>query len=630
MFHRSTTKNQSIAFDNGNPVALIVGVASLFGVSLAEKFLAQKVNIVGEDVYTKDKSIFLNQLYTLGSDKVKLINSEHFKKNREAITKLDYILFLLPHIPLDESSENLALFSEMMEATLSIAVAHKSKVIIISDINVPSANHISEYLIQVTREYASSKKLNIRMVKMGEVYGKGIEEEKDVHNDLWRIMEKAINAKRIEEQGSGLTFKYFIHVDDAVNAIFTALFSDKTIGNVFSAASGNALSIMAVAYMIGALANKEVAFSSVAAPGLVEDRVKHIPHPVPDWEARIPFDKGIEALYREYTARGVVEKESLSRSLIPIEQVKNTKGEDRGEQMPVHSSILEEYRSPSSFDELKAKYLPEDERKEKSGMRHFLWTHKMIMLFLACCIGVYWIFIGPLLGSVFNAVVFGQSIGVLQNSIYNGNPSTLDATAVFARSQSEASSLQTVKSWLQKIGHSELLSGSSDSLTYAQNLSQAVLEYNKQDTTVASIYANLAGASHLEGLITKQDILTNVEHMADGTYIIVQGKNTSQLTMYKAVVANKYVTISPLDNTYQEIIVNDMGESGSFPIKAVMIGNDISAKKLLLPDGILWVQTSDVPKSGALDSLVAKGYAIFTNGNLQYYIYTSDKLADVE
>mgnify|MGYP000251932478 CR=1 FL=1 len=107
---------------------------------------------------------------------------------------------------------------------------------------------IQRYAEKLSLEYNTKMNLDVRIVRIGELLGKGFNPDSEA--SYIKLIIAAIAGKSLEIEGDGLESDFYIHYLDAVRGIIKAMFSLNTKGKIFSLAIPEEISILSIAYKI--------------------------------------------------------------------------------------------------------------------------------------------------------------------------------------------------------------------------------------------------------------------------------------------------------------------------------------------------------------------------------------------
>ena len=607
-------ENKNLEFNNSNPTALIINVASLLGIKLSAQLITQGINVYAVDVLNKETTVNIKQLKDVNPNNIKVYDLNSIEWNYFKPKRLDYIIYLDNDIPHEISSKEFLEKSKSIDSIFSLASYFKAKTIIVNDLNVlkkdkhtsgvKTKEDLYTYIEDLFNEYASVKNMNGRILNMASVYGTGDTNKNSAVNNL---IQKAIKEKRIVEKGDGLSFSYYIYLEDAVAVLLKVLFEDVYSKQVLSAAGGPAISYMSVAYMVGAFSNKEVLFERGSSSVEVEDRLKSIVNPVPGWIPRVRLEEGLEYVYQSLTSTpssaisksveqiqvpvsneaqspiGIKDFQYKEDNLVnnnnpfelnkePVVEVKKVEeeevkgaevitGQKQNEevinQQPVpdvipsvkNSSLFDDRASTNvSLDDLRKKYLNDDiDTSDKKG-------HSILRFILVNMIIIVVI--------IFIFLLYKK--GYVNFLSYNSNVSQLNSQiATESISQSTANS---VISSIDSIQSGGIINNSKNSISQAtiaeKYLGLSALSYVDKNYQSSTIYASMgAGLETDKSSFNKMENLANqnyyyqqILNIKNATCIVIIGNAPSNYSFEKIVVSNGNVYVLALDASYKTIM----------------------------------------------------------------------------
>ncbi len=253
------------------PVSLIFKGASNLGVELANILIEQGSFVILIDEYTQKKRKLVSSL--LNKEKFNFVDVSGTESLVESIERLDYI-FYLNHEAFDPnekiSTSEFLEESNTLDKLLELGVDKSSKFLltssiklhrdlqdksdVLSDFDLDEENlsytvlEVQRYTENLTWEYYKRGGLDARIIRVGEIMGKGTDLNRDTL--LVKYIKDSISGKKIEVAGDGLEHLYFIHVLDAAYGLIKALFTEKTSGNIYSLVIPRDITVLNLAYKI--------------------------------------------------------------------------------------------------------------------------------------------------------------------------------------------------------------------------------------------------------------------------------------------------------------------------------------------------------------------------------------------
>lgn len=254
------------------PTSLIINGGDFLGVSLAESLLEQSSKVIVIDEFTAEnkeriKHLMESDLFTYG-DFTLLENLSN------ASTRIDYIFYLNYDLAYHEESIDTQYFmkeTKLLDKTLKLGVKKKVKFLFASSMEIDRyatslAQHgelnfgrnyeeisyttmeLQRYAENLVMEYHKKAGLNSRIIRLGEVYGEGM--EVDRRTELVRLLKSAVKEKKLVIYGEGLQTRYYLHVLDATYGLIKSQFGNNTNGEIFSLANPEETSELSLAYKI--------------------------------------------------------------------------------------------------------------------------------------------------------------------------------------------------------------------------------------------------------------------------------------------------------------------------------------------------------------------------------------------
>lgn len=249
------------------PISVIVHGGNYISFQLAKTLLEQGSHVVIIDRYTNTSKQYFSELKKTG--KVSFIDFKGIKSFYEKIARIDYLYYMLGQKVEDSKnidSKDFLSETDYLNQSLTSANKYKAKISIITSlrlnrelsnwVNNEKVNKAKPYTqLELQRygenfaaEYVDKTKANLRIIRLGTVLGKGVNEISD--NILHKLFSDAIQKPQIDIEGEGLEVHNIINESDAVYGILKLTFSDETKGEVISLCNKNDYSTLSIAYKL--------------------------------------------------------------------------------------------------------------------------------------------------------------------------------------------------------------------------------------------------------------------------------------------------------------------------------------------------------------------------------------------
>ncbi len=268
------------------PVALIAGGAGFIGSHLSEYLLSQGFRVVVVDSLQTSSKDLITQF--TGHPRFSFIQYDLNVGIPARIESCDFIINLAGeelHLTDKDDFEMDSLITNALAARnlLELARNCSAKIAVASSINVYqgaiSATNLKNYFGQAEEEeksfsYSESKryteslafeyfkkyKLDVRVVRFGEVYGPRMDLK--ATSSLGRFIDNVLKGDSLIVYGDGLEKEYYCYISDALDGLSKALFKPGTIGAILPITDINPITVLELAYLIKgfALAGTQVTF----------------------------------------------------------------------------------------------------------------------------------------------------------------------------------------------------------------------------------------------------------------------------------------------------------------------------------------------------------------------------------
>jgi nucleoside-diphosphate-sugar epimerase len=324
------------------PTSLIIFGGNPLGAKLTELLGTQKSNLILIDEFNRQTK---SQIRDIKKDhKVKTYDLSGLVSLGDNVKRIDYIFILLDQYTQQHeniSSKQFLSITNSVDAILKLAHRYNSKVLLtttialhrrLADLETLKIEHLSDTskskaytLIELQRycetlaaEYHDQASLDIRISRIGEVIGSGINLER---NTLFtNLIKEAVTKPRITIKGEGLDSAYYVHILDVVYGLIKTIFSNKTNGEVFSLSYEEEISTLSLAYKILEMNPKADEIAFVEAE---DENPQQIYVPAKNltkigWKPKIKFEKALlETLEYVHEQYKVAWKNKPDQDLIP-------------------------------------------------------------------------------------------------------------------------------------------------------------------------------------------------------------------------------------------------------------------------------------------------------------------------
>jgi len=261
------SKKESLKIKNQTPISIIMHGGDYLGYLLAQTLLEQGSQVVIIDKYTSTTKKYTNQLKKGGN--VTFINFKGAKTFLKNLGRIDYLYYNLNNrLQQNETFESKDFLIETDNLNLSLKHAQKfkAKISILTSLRLnrelankvnneklaqpsPYSNiELQKYCENLTAEFRDQTKANLRIIRLGTILGKGIEQISDPK--LHMLLSDSISKNQIKIIGEGLDIHNIIDASDAVYGILKLTFSDKTRGEVISLTNKTDYTTLSIAYKL--------------------------------------------------------------------------------------------------------------------------------------------------------------------------------------------------------------------------------------------------------------------------------------------------------------------------------------------------------------------------------------------
>lgn len=301
------------------PTSVIVGGLTRLGFELADSLIEQGGYVIIVDSYTPEN---IEKLKVFPKETlVSFLDYTSIPHLEEEIRRLDYV-FYFAHDSIEYtnviSTQDFLNFSNYLDTTLALASKFQAKFLLTTAIRAHQlampdggmdANYginattshtvytdmeIQRYAESLVMEYTQKISLDVRIVRLGELIGDGIDFSRK--SNFIDLILSSVKGGPIKLRKDGLEQEWYVHVLDCAYGIIKAQFSQGTAGKIFSIAYDHPFTHLSIAYKIQEAEDepKEIQFLNE------RDNLPSIKlyKPAPNlskigWTPRVSFDRAI-------------------------------------------------------------------------------------------------------------------------------------------------------------------------------------------------------------------------------------------------------------------------------------------------------------------------------------------------
>ena len=279
------------------PVSILIHGGNRTGYLITKSLVEQGCHVIIVDNYNSQTSKYITELK--GSPLVDFFEFKGLENIYKTIKRFDYLFYFLNNAlqSKEYDSKEFIRESSCLEESLKSAKKHNAKFSLISSLrlNRELANRVNnlkmsspspysgielqKYCETLSAEFRDKTNLNIRIIRLGTVLGKGIIK---IDNEiLHELVKDATQKPQITIKGEGLDIHNIIDEQDAVYGILKLSFSDKTKGEVVTLANKNNYTTLSIAYKLLELNTEAQSIKFVENPErdfIVQDLYVPAPH----------------------------------------------------------------------------------------------------------------------------------------------------------------------------------------------------------------------------------------------------------------------------------------------------------------------------------------------------------------
>ncbi len=305
------------------PIAIIIHGGNRVGYLTAKTLIEQGCYVVIIDKFNSETRKYLSELKK--SDLFDFFDFKGFNSLFKNVKRFDYLFYFLNEKLNKKEFDSKEFLNEtkILEETLTNTRKNNGKFSLITSLalnrelanrvnneqlSTPSpysAMELQKYCETLAAEFKDKSNINLRILRLGTVIGRGIER---VNNEtLDGLLTDTVQKSQITIKGEGLDLHSLIHEADATYGILKLSFSDNTRGEVISLANKNNYTTLSLAYKLLELNTEAQTIRFVENPEeqfLIQDLYVPAPHASNyGWNQQVSLEEAlIEQIQKYYEA----------------------------------------------------------------------------------------------------------------------------------------------------------------------------------------------------------------------------------------------------------------------------------------------------------------------------------------
>ena len=253
--NRVEIKKSSLA-----PISVIFFGGNYLGSKLAEKLLEKDSRVIIVDKFDADKEYHFINLRD--NPKLLMVNADLEKGIPAELNTVDYVYFLNYFDYFSKSNKvKIIETAQYTKNIINFCVKADAKFTFVSNIDVKN-DYLrrlfdNQRLIQeIIRESEEARNLNFREVSLPIIYGPRMILENS--GSLIKILDDYLNGTEISLDDENRNKDYFVFIEDAVNAVIKAMFSDNSRDKIITVSEKEGYSEMEIGSIIKSLATRHL------------------------------------------------------------------------------------------------------------------------------------------------------------------------------------------------------------------------------------------------------------------------------------------------------------------------------------------------------------------------------------
>ncbi len=300
---------------------LIINGARPLGAFLAQVLIQNGGKVLLVDDFNEKTVGFIKRF--AGRPNFTFIDRSKFESIKDTFDNIKYVIYLANDFNQEDNEVSSKLFllqTRFIDYVLTLALEKKSHFILVTSMHlhkdfILKRNHLrnehvaytesdlQNYFERIVLEYHQKVGLKARITRLATIYGPDMDLDQD--KMLKSMLIEAFNTDYIRIKGDGLEYRYYVHISDAVRGILYALFTPNAVGQIFSIANPEEISVLSLANKILNCNVRAKSIQFTANDYEIEPLYEHAYIPDPNlgeigWKPLVPFEKGLVDLIEFY------------------------------------------------------------------------------------------------------------------------------------------------------------------------------------------------------------------------------------------------------------------------------------------------------------------------------------------
>lgn len=257
---KSSLAPSSIVFFGGN----------YLGSKLVEKLLEKESRVIVVDKFDSNKENYYINLRS--NPKLLIVNCEIEKEIPAEISSCDYVYFL-NHQDYYNPSDKFKIVetTQFTKNIINFSLKSEAKVVLVSNVEIKNdffkkTADTQRLIEEIIKESEETKNLNLRQVKLPIIYGPRMSLENS--GGLIKILDSYLNKDSIAVDDDNNHKNYFLYIEDAVESIIRAIFSEKTEHKIINVLDNQPFSELEIGSIIKSVSPRaiEIKYTEVSKP----------------------------------------------------------------------------------------------------------------------------------------------------------------------------------------------------------------------------------------------------------------------------------------------------------------------------------------------------------------------------
>lgn len=242
------------------PSSVVFFGGNYLGSKLVEKLLEKESRVIVVDKFDSLKESYYINLRD--NPKLLIISCDLEKEIPREIASSDYVYFLNYQDYYNPTEKfKIVETTQFTKNIINFTTLSKAKVVLVSNIEIKNqffrkTADTQKLIEEIIGESEDAKNINIRQVKLPIIYGPRMSFENS--GGLIKIIDSYLNKDKVVLDEENNHKNYFLYIDDAVEAIIKAIFSDNTLNKTITVTESESYSELEIGSIIKSISPRSL------------------------------------------------------------------------------------------------------------------------------------------------------------------------------------------------------------------------------------------------------------------------------------------------------------------------------------------------------------------------------------